>query len=141
PPVSRPGPPLWIGSWGSKPGLRRVARLADGWFASAYNTTPDAFAAARAQLGPVPNGLATAWLYVTDDLSAAERMLADVLAPMLNRPVEQLRELSLPIGPAAVCAERLAAFAAAGVERVLVWPLTDELRQLELFQERVVSQL
>src|SRR3954452_16743388 len=28
---------LWIGSWGSKAGLRRVALLADGWLASAYN--------------------------------------------------------------------------------------------------------
>src|SRR5262249_54571929 len=36
----RPGPPIWIGSWGSPPGLRRVARLGDGWLASAYNTTP-----------------------------------------------------------------------------------------------------
>ena len=36
----RAGPvPLWIGSWGSAAGLRRVARLGDGWLASAYNTT------------------------------------------------------------------------------------------------------
>ena len=33
-------PPLWIASWGSPAGLRRVARLGDGWLASAYNTTP-----------------------------------------------------------------------------------------------------
>lgn len=39
------GIPLWIGSWGSRYGLRRVARLADGWLASAYNTTPEEFAA------------------------------------------------------------------------------------------------
>jgi len=39
--VHRAGPvPLWIGSWGSAAGLRRVARLGDGWLASAYNTTP-----------------------------------------------------------------------------------------------------
>ena len=40
PPRGGSGVPLWIGSWGSEPGLRRVARLADGWLASAYNTTP-----------------------------------------------------------------------------------------------------
>src|SRR5262249_35676473 len=45
------GPPIWIGSWGSDAGLRRVARLADGWLASAYNTTPELFAGARARLG------------------------------------------------------------------------------------------
>jgi alkanesulfonate monooxygenase SsuD/methylene tetrahydromethanopterin reductase-like flavin-dependent oxidoreductase (luciferase family) len=32
--------PIWIGSWGSEAGLRRTARLGDGWLASAYNKTP-----------------------------------------------------------------------------------------------------
>jgi alkanesulfonate monooxygenase SsuD/methylene tetrahydromethanopterin reductase-like flavin-dependent oxidoreductase (luciferase family) len=43
-PAQAGGPPIWIGSWGSEAGLRRVARLADGWLASAYSTTPSAFA-------------------------------------------------------------------------------------------------
>ena len=42
--------PLWIGSWGSPAGLRRVARLGDGWLASAYNTTPQQFSSARERL-------------------------------------------------------------------------------------------
>src|SRR5688572_17594878 len=46
-PRRRDGIPLWIGSWGSEAGLRRVARLGDGWLASAYNTSPGAFAAAK----------------------------------------------------------------------------------------------
>src|SRR6476646_7058473 len=45
-PAQRPGPPIWIGSWGSPAGLRRVARLADGWLASGYNTNPELFAGA-----------------------------------------------------------------------------------------------
>jgi len=148
-PVQRPGPPIWVGSWGSPPGLRRVARIADGWLASGYNTTPGAFREARAYLesqlaaagrdaGRFPNGLATVWLHVTEERAAADRFLTHVLAPMLNRPVDALRSLHLPIGPAEVCAERLTAFSEAGVERVFVWPLENELRQLELFQERVV---
>jgi 2-methylisocitrate lyase-like PEP mutase family enzyme len=36
-----------------------------------------------------------------------------------------------------VCAERLTAFVAAGARRIFVWPLDDELRQLEFFRERV----
>ncbi len=48
PPPARPkGPPIWIGSWGSDAGLRRVARLGDGWLASGYNTTPEDFAKTR----------------------------------------------------------------------------------------------
>ena len=45
-PTQPSGPPIWIGSWGSDAGLRRTARLADGWLASAYNTTPAGFAVA-----------------------------------------------------------------------------------------------
>ena len=45
-PEQRPGPPIWIGSWGSPAGLKRVARLGDGWLASGYNTTPELFAQA-----------------------------------------------------------------------------------------------
>jgi alkanesulfonate monooxygenase SsuD/methylene tetrahydromethanopterin reductase-like flavin-dependent oxidoreductase (luciferase family) len=128
------GPPLWIASWGSPAGLRRVARLGDGWLASGYNTTPERFATCRAALpGSLPNAIATMWLYVTEDRAEAERMLAGVLAPMLGRSVEALRELALPIGPAADCAERIGAFRAAGAERIFVWPLADELAQLERF--------
>ena len=78
------------------------------------------------------------WLYVTEDRAEAERMLAGVLAPMLGRSVEALRELALPIGPAADCAERISAFRAAGAERIFVWPLADELEQLERFFADVV---
>jgi hypothetical protein len=77
-------------------------------------------------------------MYITETTSDADRILTGVLAPTVNRPVEALRELSLPIGPAEVCAERLAAFARAGAERLFVWPLTDSVRQLELFRERVM---
>src|SRR5215208_1937860 len=64
----RPGGiPLWIGSWGSQAGLRRVARLADGWLASAYNTTPDGFAAARAGLPDgFPSALSLIWTWITE---------------------------------------------------------------------------
>jgi alkanesulfonate monooxygenase SsuD/methylene tetrahydromethanopterin reductase-like flavin-dependent oxidoreductase (luciferase family) len=77
------------------------------------------------------------WLYVTDSRREAERMMAEVLAPMLGRPIEALRDLALPIGSPEQCAERISRYAAVGAERIFVWPLTDELRQLELFQERV----
>ena len=56
---------------------------------------------------------------------------------MLKRPVEALRALSLPIGPAELCAERLSHFASAGAQRIFLWPLGDELAQLELFREHV----
>jgi alkanesulfonate monooxygenase SsuD/methylene tetrahydromethanopterin reductase-like flavin-dependent oxidoreductase (luciferase family) len=151
-PAQRPGPPIWVASWGSPAGLRRVARLGDGWLASAYNTTPERFREGLDLIGeerrragkapaPFPSAVATTWLYITEDRGAAERMLTGVLAPMLQRPPEALRSAPLLIGPAELCAERLAAFVVAGARRVFVWPLGDEARQLELFRERVAGRL
>ena len=143
PPPTRPsGPPIWIASWGSPAGLRRVARLGDGWLASGYNTTPGRFGESLARLhhaaGALPNGIATMWLYVTESRANAERMLRDVLAPMLRRPVDELRDLALPIGAAEDCAERISAYQDAGAERIFVWPLADDLAQLERFRNEVV---
>ena len=130
--------PIWIGSWGSPAGLRRVARLADGWLASAYNTTPEAFAAARTTLpDDLPNALVTMWTWITEDARDAERMLRDVLAPLLKRDPDALRD-QLCIGPAEHCAELIARYAEAGCERVHLWPLGDEPRQIELAASRVL---
>ena len=148
PAPARPGGlPIWVGSWGSDAGLRRVARLGDGWLASAYNTTPELFAGARDRLGEhlraqgknadaFPNGLATMWFYVTEDRTEADRIYRERLVPAVHRPEEELRA-RLPVGSASDFAEKLSAFADAGVQRVLLWPVAHERRQLELFGERV----
>ncbi len=141
-------PPLWIASWGSSSGLRRAAELGDGWLASAYNTSPDAFgrtldrlAAAGRPAVTFPNALATTWLHVTDRPADADDVIDRVLAPLLNRPSEELRTRGLPIGSAEQCAERLAAYIAAGAQRIFLWPLGDELEQLEAFRTRVMPLL
>jgi alkanesulfonate monooxygenase SsuD/methylene tetrahydromethanopterin reductase-like flavin-dependent oxidoreductase (luciferase family) len=128
-----------------------VARAGDGWLASAYNTTPDAFAAARARLAEAlakrgrdphafPNGLATMWTWVAGDRAEAERKLVDVLAPLLRRDPEQLRA-QVCIGSAEHCAELLSRYAGAGCERVYLWPLGDERRQLELIASEVAPRI
>jgi alkanesulfonate monooxygenase SsuD/methylene tetrahydromethanopterin reductase-like flavin-dependent oxidoreductase (luciferase family) len=141
-PAPRRPIPVWLASWGSKAGLRRVARLGDGWFASAYNTTPDDFEVARESLSEelrargkdpdrFPNALVTMWTWITEDAHDAERMLRDVLAPLLKRDPEALRD-QLCIGPAERCAELLSRYAKAGCQRVHLWPIGDEPRQIEL---------
>ena len=147
-PAQSGGPPIWIGSWGSDAGLRRTARLADGWLASAYNTTPAEFAVAWAALGKLRadegkdngtfrNALATMWFHITDEPAEADQIVRQRLVPIINRPEELLRA-RLPVGPASAFAEKLRAFRDAGVQQVLVWPVTDEERQLELFCQQVI---
>ena len=134
--------PLWIGSWGSKAGLRRVARLGDGWFASAYNTTPEGFQAAKESLSQelrargrdpdrFPNALVTMWTWITTDAREADRVLREVLAPLLGRDPDALRD-QLCIGPPERCAELISRYAQAGCQRVHLWPLGDEPRHIEL---------
>lgn len=146
-PTQQPGPAIWIGSWGSEAGLRRTALLGEGWLASAYNTTPEAFASALGRLGEhlsasgkdpdrFPNAVATMFFYVTEDRTVAGRIIREVLSPTLNRPERELSQRLL-VGSPGECAEKLAAYQGAGAQRIYLWPVKDELRQLEVFMERV----
>jgi len=140
------GTPVWIGSWGSEAGLRRVARLGDGWLASAYNTTPEEMQAARQRLAAMlasrgrdpasfPCSLATMWTYVTSNRAESERR-RDALARMLNRPPEVLAR-QVAVGPPDECAALLRRYAEAGTDYVFVWPLAHDLGQLEAFAREV----
>jgi alkanesulfonate monooxygenase SsuD/methylene tetrahydromethanopterin reductase-like flavin-dependent oxidoreductase (luciferase family) len=138
--------PIWIGSWGSDAGLRRTARLGDGWLASAYNTTPAKFAEDLKKLRSFlssrdrdamafPNGIATMFFHVTEERAECDRVLT-YLGGVLGRPVDQLRDRFL-VGPATQCIEKIEAYREAGAQRILVWPVSNELHQLELFAERI----
>jgi alkanesulfonate monooxygenase SsuD/methylene tetrahydromethanopterin reductase-like flavin-dependent oxidoreductase (luciferase family) len=151
PPRREGGIPLWIGSWGSKVGIRRVARAGDGWLASAYNTTPDKFSETRGRLArelascgrqaaEFPNGLATMWTWVTEDRAETDRVLDQILAPLLSRDRDELRE-QLCVGSAEHCAALLSRYADAGCQRVYVWPLGDEPRQIEVLASEVVPRI
>jgi alkanesulfonate monooxygenase SsuD/methylene tetrahydromethanopterin reductase-like flavin-dependent oxidoreductase (luciferase family) len=151
PPRQRGGIPLWIGSWGSPAGLRRVARLGDGWLASAYNTTPEAFAAARKLLGEelrrqhrssgdFPHALVTMWTWITDKRSDAERVLTEIVGPLVRRDPAELRG-RICVGPADECAELLSRYARAGCERIHFWPVGDERRQVELIAGEVMPRV
>jgi alkanesulfonate monooxygenase SsuD/methylene tetrahydromethanopterin reductase-like flavin-dependent oxidoreductase (luciferase family) len=147
-PQQRRGVPLWIGSWGSPVGLRRVASLGDGWLASAYNTTPETFAAAMKLLdrelerqakptGDFPNALVTMWAWITDKRSEAERVLSEVIGPLLKKDPAELRG-RICVGSVHECAELLSRYARAGCQRVHFWPVGDERRQVELIASEVM---
>jgi alkanesulfonate monooxygenase SsuD/methylene tetrahydromethanopterin reductase-like flavin-dependent oxidoreductase (luciferase family) len=150
-PRQRRGVPLWIGSWGSAAGLRRVACLGDGWLASAYNTTPETFAAAVELLGreldkqakpsgDFPNALVTMWAWITDKRSDAERVLSEVVGPLVKKDPAELRG-RICVGSAHECAELLSRYARAGCQRVHFWPVGDERRQVELIAAEVMPRV
>lgn len=143
-PAGEPVPEVWFGSWGSDRRLAALAAVADGWFASAYNATPTEYAEARTRLdghiraagrdpATFPDAIATAWALVTTSSAERERVLRELLGPLLGRDPETLG--NLPIGSPTQCAEALAAYAEAGATLLLVWPLRDDRAQLELLAD------
>ena len=58
-------------------------------------------------------------------------MLTEVLAPLLGRDPDELGA-HLCVGSAEHCAQLLSRYADAGCQRVYLWPLGEERRQLEI---------
>ena len=142
------GIPLWIGSWGSRVGLRRVARMADGWLASAYNTTPEEFAVNAAILreelqkqgragDDFPQALVTMWAFVTDNRAEAERVLSEILGPLVNRDAAELRG-RVCVGSPEHCAELLSRYVRGGCQQIFFWTVGDERLQVERIAQDVM---
>jgi alkanesulfonate monooxygenase SsuD/methylene tetrahydromethanopterin reductase-like flavin-dependent oxidoreductase (luciferase family) len=142
-------PPIWIASWGSEVGLQRVARLGDGWLASAYHGTPQHLAESLAYLGArlaalgkdlveFPAALATTYLYLSEDPMACRSALELVVSP--TAAPSDLRDRLL-IGTPEECVDRVRQLDAAGIKEVFVWPIRDELLQLRLFAEQVIPRV
>jgi alkanesulfonate monooxygenase SsuD/methylene tetrahydromethanopterin reductase-like flavin-dependent oxidoreductase (luciferase family) len=142
------GIPVWAGSWGSAAGLRRVARLGDGWLASAYNTSPDTFAAGLRLLGlelekrgrsgaGFPHALVTMWTWITPSEAEADQVITQVIAPLVRRDPQALRG-RICVGSAEMCAELLSRYAHAGCRRVHFWPVGEERRQVDLLVSKVL---
>jgi hypothetical protein len=75
------------------------------------------------------------WTWISEDAGKADRMLREVLAPLLRRDPDTLRD-QVCVGPAGRCAELLRRYADAGCERVYLWPLGDEPQQIGSRRQR-----
>jgi alkanesulfonate monooxygenase SsuD/methylene tetrahydromethanopterin reductase-like flavin-dependent oxidoreductase (luciferase family) len=122
--VQRPRPPIWVGAW-SGVGVRRAARLADGWIGDPVRTTGElAEMAARYRAactgppGPVVV-MREAWV---DDRPGARNRFAAVIEPVfryyrrqgaaeLPETFEQMAEDRFVFGGPDDCAEQLAQIA------------------------------
>jgi alkanesulfonate monooxygenase SsuD/methylene tetrahydromethanopterin reductase-like flavin-dependent oxidoreductase (luciferase family) len=104
--VQKPHPPIYVGSWGSDAGLKRVAKYNNGWMASAYNISPAKFKekwnfllAYRKSLGkgeeeePFDNSVMTMFGYIDDDKDKVRKVVKEKLAPALGRSAEELDQM------------------------------------------------
>jgi alkanesulfonate monooxygenase SsuD/methylene tetrahydromethanopterin reductase-like flavin-dependent oxidoreductase (luciferase family) len=161
PPVQRPGVPIWIGSWGSNVGLRRVARLADGWLSSAGpgHQSPEQFAADIKRLnaflvqeGKDPatflSAVSTMALFISEDPEELARVGGPGYVPRPEgvgvaqpaaRPAEDPHAHDM-VGTRAACLDKVRRWQAAGIHALFLVPRgPDPLGQMRLFMDEVAS--
>jgi len=153
--------PIWIGSWGSNAGLRRVARLADGWLSSAGpgHQSPEQFAEDVKRLNAYlvqegkdpatfPNAVSTMALFISEDkdelarlggLGFVPRPAGVGVAQPAARPNEDPHAHDM-VGTRAACLDKVRRWQAAGVRALFLVPRgEDPLGQMRLFLDEVVS--
>ncbi len=145
-PVQRPYPPVWIG--GNHPnGLRRAARLADGFFGAGSQTTKQFAdqvrivreALKRQERDPTHFGIAKrVYVHVDDDTTRARETIDAALAHHYGRA--GLLAVAVA-GPPSTCVAGLQEVIAAGAERVLLNPLVEDGQQMERLAGEVIPQL
>ena len=84
------------------------------------------------------NGVATMWFHIDD--RHADDVLAERLLPVIRRPIEDLRD-RLAFGSAQAVLDKIGAFRDAGVQRMFVWPVGDDIAQLQRFSAEVMAPL
>ena len=151
-PVQEPHPPIYVGSWGSDVGLKRLAKYSNGWMASAYNITPAKFKekwnfllAYRKSLGKeedelFDNSVVSMFGYIHDDKDKVHKVVREILAPALRRPAEDLEQMLL-FGSIDECLRKVRNLVDAGVKRVHFWPVLDYEDQIRIFKNGISSDL
>lgn len=148
-PVQKPHPPIYVGSWGSEVGLKRLAKYSNGWMASAYNITPTKFKekwnfllAYRKSLGKdkeeelFDNSVMSMFGYIDDDKDRVRKVVREILAPALRRSAEDLEQMLL-FGSLDKCLRKIRNFVDAGVNRIHFWPVLNYEDQIRIFKNGI----
>jgi F420-dependent oxidoreductase-like protein len=142
-PLRSGGPPIVIGGNGERRTLPLAARYADEW--NAVFVPPARFAELNARLDTLldaagrPRNAVRRSLMIGSVFGRDEREVEWLLA---GRTRAQLQARGILVGVADEIVEQIAAFAAVGVERIMVqWLDLDDLDRLAAFANRVLPQL
>jgi hypothetical protein len=68
------------------------------------------------------------------------RAAYETLSQMTHRPIEDLVG-RLPIGSPGACLDLMGRYRDAGLQRVLVWPMRDEVEQMERVATEIIARL
>ncbi len=149
--IQRPCPPVWLSSWGSPVGMRRIARLGDGWVASARQSTPEEFHSALGTLNSAltalgkdpeafPNAVNTMFMFIDHDGGRARQ----VAVPIIERATRSSFNASgghYLVGDYRECKALLGRWIEAGAKQVCVWPVLNPVQQIKRFGEYILQDL
>ena len=146
-PVQSPHPPIWMGG-GAETVLRRVARLADGYIcgSSAIQEFPslwEKISGFAREAGRNPREIekaALTFMCLNDNKARAVEACSAYLIRYYGK-VRMDVEKHLLVGPAEMCAERINSFFQKGLDTLIIGQVTPDLRQLDLFGEKVMPLL
>ena len=146
--LQEPHPPIWMSSWSSEIGLRRVARLADGWVASGWHSTPEEYGASRRILdreltargkdpATFPGSADTIYVY-TDE---SDKRAVEVAEPIIQHTTNAFENTTghYIVGDYARCRELLGMWKAQGPAHVALWPAAEPVEQIRKFGEHVLG--
>ena len=146
--VQQPCPPIWLSSWGSPTGMRRVARLGDGWVASALHSTPEEFGGALRLLNTTlaqqgvdptafPHAVDTMLMFVDSDGERARRVAGPIIEKAARAPFDPHSGHYL-VGDYDECKDLLGRWTSAGAQQLCLWPVLDPIGQVKRFCEHVM---
>lgn len=146
-PLQSPHPPLWTGG-GAEIALKRAGRWADGYIcgSSAIDDFPvlwekiAGFASAAGRDPAKIEKAALTFMAINNDTPKA----AEACAAYLNRYYGKVRtdvEKTFVVGSPQACAERIRAAFSKGVDTLIIGPAIPDLKQLDLFGEKVLPLL
>ncbi|MGH7915360.1 MAG: LLM class flavin-dependent oxidoreductase [Candidatus Binataceae bacterium] len=146
-PAQKPHPPLWFGARDAV-GLKRAARLGDGWMGAGSASSADFVK----QVGLLRRFLDEAkrdanefpiskrvYIAVDDDRARAERRLRDWFG-MRYKSADMAARVSI-WGGRTECTDKLGELVRAGAQHLLLNPVFDEIEHLELLASDVISKL
>ncbi len=147
-PMQQPHPPIWMSSWSSEIGLRRVARLADGWVASGWHSTPEEYGASRRILdreliargkdpANFPGSADTIYVY-TDE---SDKRAVEVAEPIIRHTTNAFENTTghYIVGDYQRCRELLGMWKEQGPAHVGLWPAAAPVEQIRKFGEHVLG--
>jgi len=146
-PAQKPHPPLWFGARDAI-GLRRAARLGDGWMGAGSASSADFAMQAdllrrfleEAKRDPQEFPISKrVYIALDDDRARAERRLRDWFG-LRYKNADMASRVSI-WGNRAECIDKLGQVVRAGARHLLLNPVFDEIEHLELLASEVIPKL